>query len=195
MKKLIIDTATSNLYLALVEDEGIFESINRGNIEHSKNIMPKIDQLLKDNNVDIQEIDGIIVGVGPGSYTGIRIGVSVAKMLAWTLGCPLYEVSSLFVMGSNMKECASVIDARRGNVFAGAYKNGNIIIKEGLYAKEDFLKEAKQLEIVFEENFNPNPKRIIEEAKEVNPHACIPNYLRETEAERNLKEKEACFEK
>ncbi len=183
MKKLIIDTATKNLYLALVIDDKVHEVIMKNEKEHSKNILIAIDNLLVQNNVDIQELNSIYVGIGPGSYTGVRIGVSVAKMFAWTLSIPLYEISSLFIMCSKYKDGAAMIDARRGNVFCGAY--GINQTEEMMRVKDDFIKN--DFLIVDEDNYSPDYKRIIENAKEVNPHTCCPNYLRETEAERNIK--------
>lgn len=187
MNSLIVDTATKNLYISLIKDDVVLdEYINNESREHSKNIMPEIENILIKNNVDIKEINRIYVGIGPGSYTGVRIGVTVCKMLAWTLNIPLYEFSSLYLMGSNLTNKAVLIDARRGNAFCAEYENDKCIIPEALRSIDEF-KELIKYNIIDEDSFNPNPINIMKASKEVNPHTCVPNYLRDTEAERNLR--------
>ena len=186
MRSLIVDTATKNLYIALMDDENIIEeSIFSESKEHSKNIMPQIDRILKDNHLAIKDIDRIYVGIGPGSYTGVRIGVAVCKMLAWTLNIPLYEVSSLYVMSSKFENKAPIIDARRGNVFCASYKNDELEVIEALRNIDEF-KAMTSYDLVDEDHFSPDPVKIMRLGKLVNPHACVPNYLRDTEAERTL---------
>lgn len=185
MKSLIVDTATKNLYIALTDGNDVIEEyICKDSKEHSKNIMPEIERILNKNNINVKELERIYVGIGPGSYTGVRIGVTVCKMLAWTLNIPLYQVSSLYVMCSKYDDATPLIDARRGNAFCCVYHNGEAIISEELRAIDTFIPDKEN--IIDEDSFAPDPLKIMDKAKLVNPHACVPNYLRLTEAERNL---------
>ena len=96
-------------------------------INHSLRAMPAIEELFAKVGIAPTDIDAIAVSEGPGSYTGVRIGVTIAKTLAWTLGKPLIGVSSLKVLAANglcilNGLICPLVDARRGNVYAGAYR-------------------------------------------------------------------------
>jgi len=101
----------------------------------------------------MRSLNGIVVGQGPGSYTGIRIGVTVAKTLAWSLGIPLIAISSLEAMAygvTGTKETVGVIpmiDARRGRAYTAFYKkNGDLWtcrVPDGIKAVDQFLDELK----------------------------------------------------
>lgn len=192
MKRLIIDTATKNLYLALVDGETLLKEIKVvGERDHSQNIMIKIQEILKETTLN--NIDEIIVGVGPGSYTGVRIGVTVAKMLAWSKDIKLYSVSSLLLMSSGYNGVVlSYIDARRGNAFVALFDNHKQIINDEHTSFKEYVDNINQkyskYTLVTEDNFNVDVRYVINNAVLINNvHSLVPNYLRETEAERNLK--------
>lgn len=181
MNSLIIDTATKNLYVGLYGKEK--KEILEVGKNHAAVLMKKIDEILGESKLD--NIDEIIVGVGPGSYTGVRVGVVVAKMLAWTKKIPLKEVSSLYIQCSGYEGIRSVsIDARRGNAFCAIYDNDDsLILDEALRSVSEFTKAGLD---ITEDNYKPNMEKIIKKATLVNdPHSLVPNYLRKTEAERN----------
>lgn len=181
MNSLIIDTATKNLYVGLYGKEK--KEILEVGKNHAAVLMKKIDEILGESKLD--NIDEIIVGVGPGSYTGVRVGVVVAKMLAWTKKIPLKEVSSLYIECSGYDGIRSVsIDARRGNAFCAIYDNDDsLILDEALRSVNEFTKVGLD---ITEDNYKPNMEKIIKKATLVNdPHSLVPNYLRKTEAERN----------
>lgn len=132
MRILAIDTATQSLSVALIEDKKlVMETTTNTRIQHSKQLLPIIDQLFTTVGWQPEDLEQIIVTKGPGSYTGLRIGVTVAKTLASTLQIPLYTVSSLQALAANVKTTEPIfilpfINARRQTVFAGAYiKTGN----------------------------------------------------------------------
>lgn len=122
-----IDTANTPLSVALVEDGRIIcEQTSTFSRTHSIQAMPAIERLLNEAHLRPTDLEAIAVSEGPGSYTGVRIGVTLAKTLAWTLQIPLVGVSSLEVLAANAIPFAGVIcpifDARRGNVYCGLYK-------------------------------------------------------------------------
>ena len=192
MYTLILDSATKVLYHALVKDNTVVEeAYTKGQNDHAKNIVYIVEQFLKRQNITIDSIDKVICGIGPGSYTGVRMACTVAKMIGAFKHIPVYEISTLALISSGMKgKCLSNIDARRGNAFAGIYNNGILEGKEAIVNKEEFLSIPHD-SVANESDYKVNPLRVIEIAKlHDNPHSLKPNYLQETEAERNLKKNE-----
>ncbi|PIC56125.1 tRNA (adenosine(37)-N6)-threonylcarbamoyltransferase complex dimerization subunit type 1 TsaB [Sporosarcina sp. P12(2017)] len=122
-----IDTANSPLSVAIVKDDGLLiEESSMMKVNHSLRAMLAVEEACRKADITPSEIDAIAVSEGPGSYTGVRIGVTIAKTLAWTLDKPLYGVSSLKALAVNGQLfnglICSVIDARRSNVYAGVYR-------------------------------------------------------------------------
>ncbi|MBD1383159.1 tRNA (adenosine(37)-N6)-threonylcarbamoyltransferase complex dimerization subunit type 1 TsaB [Metabacillus arenae] len=130
MKALAIDTSNYSLGVSIV-DEGkvIGEYITNIKKNHSVRAMPAIDQLLTDCDLKPKDLEKIIVAKGPGSYTGVRIGVTIAKTLAWSLNIPIVGISSLEVAAAAGRHFPGYIcpffDARRGQVYTGVYKYEN----------------------------------------------------------------------
>ena len=192
MNSLIIDTSTKYLYIALVNDDKVLaERIFEGSKNHAGNSVYQIDLLLKEFGLKTSDLDNVYCGYGPGSYTGVRISVTIAKMLASFSDINLYATSSLYLAGSGYdnKNVAVMFDARRGNSFCACF--GGNIIPDKLRSNEEFLNMVNTLEdlvIVSEENFKVNPLKVIQNAFKVNDvEAFVPNYLRITEAEYNLR--------
>jgi tRNA threonylcarbamoyladenosine biosynthesis protein TsaB len=94
--------------------------------EHAARVLPLIEQALVKAGVEWGEVDRIAVGVGPGGFTGLRIGIATARALAQGNGLPLVPVGSLaaLAMGAASERVAAVLDARRGEVFAGVWQAG-----------------------------------------------------------------------
>ena len=124
---LALDTSTFSGSIALVKDGRLLGARTTPQVgTHSKWLMPSIDALLGDGRVGLAEVDYIALTNGPGSFTGLRIGVSVVKGLAWALGKPVLAVSSLEALAYNLKDRPSlvcpVIDARKDEVYAALYR-------------------------------------------------------------------------
>ena len=191
MLRLVFDTATKWLYVALVKDNEViayyqFESDHA----HSANFIYTIKTLLRSNDYTVDDITDIYTGIGPGSYTGQRIALTVAKMLASFKDIKLHQVSSLYFAGSGYdnQNVSIIFDARRGNCFCGNY--GLNEIEDKYRDQEEYLeqiKDFKDLKIVYEDDFKVNPLKIMEKATLVeNVDLLVPNYLRISEAEYNL---------
>lgn len=142
MNILAIDTSSYTLGIALLNEEKVIgEYITNVKQNHSVRVMPAIEMLLKDCGIKPAELSKIVVAKGPGSYTGVRIGVTIAKTLAWTLNIPLVGISSLEVQAAAAARyfhgnVSPIFDARRGQVYTGLYTNLEGEIKE---VKEDKL--------------------------------------------------------
>jgi tRNA threonylcarbamoyladenosine biosynthesis protein TsaB len=127
MKLLAIDTSNWPLGVAVLEDGKVIGECNTYIAKnHSLRLMPAIEQLMKQIDLKPKELDGLAVANGPGSYTGVRIGVTTAKTMAWSLGVPLIGVSSLQVVAQNQigfrGKIIPMFDARRGQVYRGCYQ-------------------------------------------------------------------------
>ena len=189
MNSLIVDSSTTRLYICVVVNNEIKEKYIPGRNDHAKYIVSTIDEMLKECNITSADLDEIICGIGPGSYTGVRMSATVCKMMAVFLNKPLYTVSTLKLMASGTKGIVlATIDARRGNVFGTIIdtNNDNYLVKESHTAYDELKKNKYDYE-VNEDNFIVDPIYCINHKEKVTvPHLLVPNYLRETEAERNL---------
>lgn len=127
MTILAIDTSNYTLGAALVREKTVMaEYITYLKKNHSVRAMPAVNSLLEDCGIKPQDLTKIAVAKGPGSYTGVRIGVTLAKTLAWSLKLPISAVSSLEVLAANGRHFQGLIcplfDARRGQVYTGLYE-------------------------------------------------------------------------
>ncbi len=203
MKYLYIDTSSSYLYSAISTEDNLLCEIKK-EFGHtlSEEALPTIVEMFTKNNITPTDIDKIIVVNGPGSFTGIRIGITIAKVYAWTLNIPITTISSLEAMALSKDDNLihiPVLDARRGYVFAAIYNHDMSEIMQPQYIKiHDLLQkinDINQYEIItndeindfpIKEKYNPNILKIINFFKDktsINPHAVNPNYLKLTEAE------------
>lgn len=143
MKILAIDTSSEICSTALLEDDKKIDERNLDNgMTHSENLMPLLDELLKSNNIDIKDIDLFACSVGPGSFTGIRIGISTIKPFAEVLDKPIASVTSLETLAVNDENnegvIVSLIDARNNQVYAGVFDNNYNKLEE--YIADDINK-------------------------------------------------------
>lgn len=127
MKTLAIDTSTAVMGVALLNEQKIYaEMITNLKKNHSIRLMPTIDQLFAEVKWEPKDIDLIAAAKGPGSYTGVRIGVTTAKTFAWALNIPIIGVSTLETMAYEQHHFSGLIspliDARRGQIYTGLYK-------------------------------------------------------------------------
>jgi len=127
MKILAIDTSTAVMGIALMDEEKVYAEMTTNlKKNHSARLMPAMDQLFDEVKWLHDEIDLIAVAKGPGSYTGVRIGVTAAKTFSWALHIPLVGISTLEAMAYEHYHFAGLLspmlDARRGQVYTGLYK-------------------------------------------------------------------------
>lgn len=126
MKILGIDTSTMAANVAVLEDDKLIcEYTINTKKTHSQKLMPMIENMLKLSDIEIKDIDAIGICVGPGSFTGLRIGMATAKAMAHINNIPLIGVNSLEILGSNIDFCnkkiCSILDAQRNQVYTCKY--------------------------------------------------------------------------
>ena len=134
MKILSIETSGKVCAVALTENEKLIkEEIIEDENTHSVKLMPLVDKLLKETNTDVNDIDLFACDIGPGSFTGIRIGVSTIKAFMDVINKKAVGVTSLEILAQNVEEdgtICSLIDAKNENVYCGIFeKNQNNLDK------------------------------------------------------------------
>lgn len=193
--ELFLDTTGNYLNIAMYDKE-LVENIHEECIRsQSENILPYIDELCKKHGYTADDITKVIITEGPGSYTGVRIAMTLAKVLCSTKHIPLYTISTLQAMALGHGKACSIIDARSNRAFVGFYEdnvaecNDSIMtldaIKEKL-ATDDYVicgngeligypsKEDVMNEEIFK---HPECWKLVE-----NVHTLVPVYLKEDEA-------------
>ena len=198
MRTLFIDTSSSDVSIAIVENEKIISKIIK-NIpnQHSIYAVKFVNDVLENAQIDAKDIDNIMVVNGPGSFTCIRIGLTIAKIYGYLLKKDIITVSSLRAMAlsSDAKIVIPVIDAHHDNYYYGVYDMfDNIILKDNFNNKDELLKQISKYEdadIVSNEEFDNGDIKarkieydivnIINHYKyelPSNPHFIVPNYLK-----------------
>lgn len=202
MRVLYIDTSSSYLYTAIVENNKVISSISE-EYGHSLSevALPKIVSMFTNNNLFPKDIDKIIVVSGPGSFTGIRIGITIAKVYAWSLNIPITTITSLEAMAvssDNSKIHVPIINARRGYVYAAIFDDEQISLPPQHIKYSELIHQLERLdnyEFISNDEFDfdiitcpyiPNYLKIVNKYKDknnFNPHSVNPEYLKLTEAE------------
>lgn len=204
MISLFIDTALSYIRIALFKDDKQIDSINEKCEKNMSAIFDsKVEELFRRNNLELTEVNKIYTVTGPGSFTGIRVGMTFSKVLAMALKEKITPISELQVLATTNtnKLKAPLIDARRGYVYSGIYDEDlNAITEDKHILLEDFLNINTNVEYIsydsFEHISTTEPKidfeKIIsknKEKKQIDHEVLTPNYLKLTEAEENLRKK------
>lgn len=159
MRVLALDTSNQTMSIAVTEaSQLIGEYTTHLKRNHSERLMPAIHQLMEDVEWAPKTLDRLVVAAGPGSYTGLRIGVTIAKTLAYSLNKELAVVSSLEVLAANRIGSPHYIvpffDARRSNVYAGIYKSVNgeldVVLQDTHLPAKELAQTLQEMDGTFE---------------------------------------------
>jgi tRNA threonylcarbamoyladenosine biosynthesis protein TsaB len=176
MKVLAIDTSNNSLGVAVIDGEQVIgEYITNLKKNHSVRVMPAIEKLLQDCEMKPADIEKIVVAKGPGSYTGVRIGVTIAKTLAWTLNIPLVGISSLLVLAAGTGRyfaggVSPLFDARRGQIYTGLYQyqDGRLrtLVQDQIILTTDWIKQLQSFagKVLFVGGDLPIHREVIKES-------------------------------
>jgi len=147
MKILAIESASVTASCAVSENDVVLGEYSLSHKKtHSEKLMPLVEKLLEDLEFNINDIDVIAISEGPGSYTGLRIGASIAKSLAYAINVPLVNIPTMKSLAANIyssdKYIVPIMDAKSGRVYSGIYKwnNDNLIA-----VKEQFPSNIEEL--------------------------------------------------
>ena len=202
MKYLFIDTSNSFINIYIINDNNVLVYKKVETLKDMANtIMPLIREAFNEVKFDIKDIDKIFVTIGPGSFTGIRIGITIAKVYAWSLNIPITTITSLEAMAvssDNSKIHVPIINARRGYVYAAIFDDEQISLPPQHIKYSELIHQLERLdnyEFISNDEFDfdiitcpyiPNYLKIVNKYKDknnFNPHSVNPEYLKLTEAE------------
>lgn len=210
MRYLYLDTTSNFLYTGIVENDNLLcDRKIRFDKDLSTMALTTMVDMMNEVNIKPNDIDKIILVNGPGSFTGCRIGITIAKTYAWSLNIPITTITSLEAMALTSQEYdyyVPLLDARRDYVFAGIYDSDNNQVMKNQYVKKSVLETAinnMSDNFVFITNddievngdkieYNPDILGIVLKYKDkesVNPHGIDAEYLKLTEAEEKLNDK------
>lgn len=204
MISLFIDTSTKRLIIGIYHNnKQIYYNCENTSNDLSSKVLPCLKKTLESIKLTCQDIDNIYVVNGPGSFTGIRVGVTIAKTLAWSLNKKIFPVSELMLLATTDTDknyIVPMIDARRGYVYGAIYdRNQQPILKDCYIKLEELKTKVDDLCSIdnacfvsydaIDNSIIPNismEKLFKKEFKDINPHSLNPNYLKKTEAEEKL---------
>ena len=189
MKILALNTVTSKLSVVLDIDGKIYSYQDaESNHAHSVKVMGAIDDVLNKARVSLNDIDVFSSVIGPGSFTGIRIGVSVINAFSLSLNKPAVAVTIFDTVKYNEQQRLVAFNARHGNYYV-ARTNGRKVELLGVLTEDD-LNGFEDEKVIIDENFIPDPQDLIDAVEyriDNNEYDFAPLYMRETEAERKCK--------
>lgn len=211
MITLFLDTSNIKLIVGIIKDNDCISLISQDNDKNlSSKVLPLIKSMLEDSNILIDDVKRIIIVNGPGSFTGVRVGVTIAKTFAWAKQIDIIPISSLRVMATtevSTDYIVPLIDARRDCFYAAMYdKKENNVIDDIYISRSELLKKIEEKTSLDNVTFvsydeindidiilpNININKINEycsKMKPINPHSVNPNYLKKVEAEEKLNDK------
>ncbi len=192
MKCLAVDTTNSKLTVALIcDDKSMSISKEIGKSGHSSMLMPAIDEFLKTNSIDIAEIDTVAAVIGPGSFTGIRIGVAAMTALAFANNAKRIAVTAFELIAYNRAKVTAAVDAGHGNLYIADCTDGKVITTG--FAEGDAAKISKNSsELAFEPDCDYGDALIGAVKRKIDneEYVCVfePFYMRKSQAEREKDE-------
>ena len=193
MITILLDSSNTNLSVGIPRDNLLLEYISYEAWQRqSEYMIPELSKLLSKYNVSRDEIKEVMVAKGPGSYTGVRIAITIAKTIATALDAKLYAVSSLRVQKACKNPSICLINARSGRSYIGVYEDDKVLLDDQIMKNEDVLNYIKEhpnysvcgdvkylgLEGVVSNNIQEmlSLKKVIEP---VNPLSLKPVYMKE----------------
>lgn len=192
MLTLCIDTAYKYLTVALIENEKIVDSISLECFKkQSEEVFVYLDDLFKRSHINKNDIDSMCISKGPGSYTGVRIAMTIAKVLCEVKSLKLYTISTLRLYAGNKKNTMVVMDARANRAYIGVYDEDKCLLIDQAKPLDEI--DIKDYNVVLDGGLvgkidsNPNipecfldTKGLWEEVKDIN--FLSPEYLKESNA-------------
>ena len=144
MYTILLDSSNTSLTVGLAKDGALLESISYEAWQtQSEHMIPELDSLLKKYNAQRKDIKDVVVAIGPGSYTGVRIAITIAKTIATALGEDVYTISSLRCQKAGTSPSICVINARSGRSYFGVFKDEEIIVDDCILTNDRVMEYIK----------------------------------------------------
>ena len=142
---VMLDSSNTSLTVAIGNEKGVIESISYEAWQsQSEYMIPELDKLLDKHQVKRTDITDILVSVGPGSYTGVRIAITIAKTMALATGANLYGISSLRCQKDRKNPSICVINARSGRSYFGVFEDEKVIVEDCIMTNDKVLEYVKE---------------------------------------------------
>lgn len=140
MATLLLDSSNTSLSVGIESNGKLLDYVSyEAWQEQSEHMIPEIDNLLTKNHISRDDIKGIVVSIGPGSYTGVRISLTIAKVMALALNIPIYPVSSLRVLKNNNLPSICLINARSNRSYFGVYEGNKVLVSDTIKTNDEVL--------------------------------------------------------
>ena len=184
MYSLFIDTHDKKVIIILYKDGKIInKTVEESKNKHSEITMPILDKTLSDSGVEPNELGEIIVVNGPGSFTGERIAVTIAKTLAFTLNIPIKAIDSLSILALNVESDLKIVAIEdRNGAFVGVFDKENSVLEDFKYLnKTDYLEYKNNNKVQTEADIAIDYEKVYEFTKNLvnlNPHEVKPLYIK-----------------
>lgn len=182
MNTLFISTYNNLITIALLKNG---KQINLKQVlsvqSHSVFLMPTIKDVLSESALSIKKINEIIVINGPGSFTGLRLGITVAKTLAYTMAIPIKTITSIdaLAISNNILESKIVATGDKKGFYYGVYENNKLTGEISYLSNDDFLEKFKNNLIINDDFLDINKiYHYLKEKEGLNPHAVNPSYIK-----------------
>ena len=141
MYTVLLDSSNINLSVGLAKDDVLLKEISyEAWQQQSEYMIVELNKILDEFNVKYSDIDSIMVSIGPGSYTGVRIAITIAKTMALACNAKVYPVSSLWIEKDYQKPSICVINARSGRSYVGLYEGSKVIKNDSIWKNEEVVK-------------------------------------------------------
>jgi len=191
---ILLDSSNTSLTVGLADENNLLDSISYEAWQaQSEHMIPELDKLLNRHQINRDDIASVIVAIGPGSYTGVRIALTIAKTIATALKIDLYPISSLQILKDGKKPSICLINARSNRSYIGVYENDICLLNDQIMKNQDVNKyilnhphysicgETNYLNIegykanIAKEMWSLKPSLV----KAINPLGVVPIYLRD----------------
>lgn len=193
MITILLDSSNTNLSVGLAKDNLLLESISyEAWQQQSEYMIPELNKLLEKYDVSKNDIKEVMVAMGPGSYTGVRIAITIAKTIAVALDAKLYPVSSLRVLKDGNVPSICLINARSGRSYSGVFEGTKILVDDRIMKNDEVLAyinehptfsvcgDVKYLGLEGKQSNNIQEMLNLKEAiSDVNPLSLKPVYMKD----------------
>lgn len=141
MITIFLDSSNRDMSVGIADEKGMLDIVSYEAWQSQSEVMvPELNKLLEKHHVSNQDIKDIVIANGPGSYTGVRIAVTIAKTIAACLKCDIYPVSSLHILKDYDKPSICLINARSKRSYVGVYQGEKCLLEDQIMSNEEVLK-------------------------------------------------------
>ena len=193
MISVLLDSSNTNLSVGIAKDNLLLEYVfYEAWQRQSEYMIVELNKLLEKHNIQRDDIKEVIVAKGPGSYTGVRIAITIAKTIALALNTKLYAVSSLRVQKDGICPSICLINARSGRSYVGVYQDQTTLVDDCIMKNDDLLNyinehpdysvcgDVKYLGLESKESNNLQAMLDLKQSlEEINPLSLKPVYMKD----------------